>query len=86
MFATLLGGLPEPPVDAGATPSSRLEAMVRAQEAAGLDPITDGGPPAADDRRSAELAATWIGDAATDGPDREGDRRWTIQPGSSHGR
>ncbi len=59
MFATLLGGLPEPPVDAGATPSSRLEAMVRAQEAAGLDPITDGGPPAADDRAVHDLARTW---------------------------
>ncbi|MBA3234828.1 MAG: hypothetical protein H0T59_02395 [Chloroflexi bacterium] len=59
MFATLLGGLPEPPLGAGATPSLRLEAMVRAQEATGLDPITDGGSPAADDRAVGELAARW---------------------------
>ena len=59
MFATLLGGLPEPPLDEGATRASRLETLVRAQEAAGLDPITDGGPPAADDRSVAGLAATW---------------------------
>ncbi len=59
MFATLLGGLPEPPLDAGSTPSGRLEAIVRTQEAAGLDPITDGGPPAGDDRAVADVAARW---------------------------
>jgi hypothetical protein len=38
MFATLLGGLPSP--DAG--DGSAIEAVIRAQEAAGLEPITDG--------------------------------------------
>jgi hypothetical protein len=39
MFATLLGGLPPPPADSGV---SAVEAAVRAQEEAGLEPITDG--------------------------------------------
>ena len=43
MFATLLGGLPRPPLAADAPPSAAIEAVVRAQEAAGLEPITDGG-------------------------------------------
>jgi hypothetical protein len=43
MFATLLGPLPRPPLDAVATAGELLEAVVRAQEAAGLEPITDGG-------------------------------------------
>jgi methionine synthase II (cobalamin-independent) len=43
MFATLLGGLPRPPLAEGASRDALVEAAVRAQEAAGLDPITDGG-------------------------------------------
>ncbi|HLX35192.1 MAG TPA: hypothetical protein VKR30_08115 [Candidatus Limnocylindrales bacterium] len=40
MFGTLLGGLVAPP--SGAPGSGRLEAVLRAQEAAGLEPLTDG--------------------------------------------
>ena len=43
MFATLLGSLPRPPLDDDAPLDMLVEAAVRAQEAAGLDPITDGG-------------------------------------------
>ena len=43
MFATLLGDLPRPPLDRDAPPDALVEAAVRAQEAAGLEPITDGG-------------------------------------------
>jgi methionine synthase II (cobalamin-independent) len=38
MFATLLGALPAPPPDAG----DPLDAVLRAQEEAGLEPATDG--------------------------------------------
>jgi hypothetical protein len=43
MFATLLGALPRPPLPDSASIGALLEAVVRAQEAAGLDPVTDGG-------------------------------------------
>ena len=43
MFATLLGGLPRPPLPVAASMDAIVEAVVRAQEAAGLDPVTDGG-------------------------------------------
>lgn len=43
MFATLLGSLPRPPLTADATPAELLVAVVRAQEAAGLEPVSDGG-------------------------------------------
>jgi methionine synthase II (cobalamin-independent) len=43
MFATLLGGLPRPPLADGVPVEALVEAAVRAQEAAGLDPVTDGG-------------------------------------------
>jgi methionine synthase II (cobalamin-independent) len=43
MFATLLGALPRPPLEADASVPALVEAAVRAQEAAGLDPVTDGG-------------------------------------------
>lgn len=43
MFATLLGGLPRPPLAATATPDEVLEAVVRVQVEAGLEPISDGG-------------------------------------------
>jgi methionine synthase II (cobalamin-independent) len=48
MFATLLGALPMPPVSDGVEPRSpsaldrAIEAVIRAQEEAGLEPITDG--------------------------------------------
>ena len=43
MFATLLGSLPRPPLPADAPLRALVEAVVRAQEAAGLEPVTDGG-------------------------------------------
>jgi methionine synthase II (cobalamin-independent) len=43
MFATLLGPLPRPPLRADASDLELVEAAVRAQEAAGLEPVTDGG-------------------------------------------
>jgi hypothetical protein len=49
MFATLLGGLPRPPLDDDSSIDLLVEAAVRAQEAAGLEPITDGGLHGEDD-------------------------------------
>ena len=43
MFATLLGGLPSPPLDERATVDDLVEAALQAQESAGLEPVTDGG-------------------------------------------
>jgi len=43
MFATLLGALPRPPAERDAPVEALVEAAVRAQEAAGLEPLTDGG-------------------------------------------
>jgi len=43
VFATLLGALPRPPLDPDAPIHALVEAAVRAQEAAGIEPITDGG-------------------------------------------
>lgn len=43
MFATLLGALPRPPLEPDARVEALVEAAVRAQEAAGLEPVTDGG-------------------------------------------
>jgi methionine synthase II (cobalamin-independent) len=54
MFATLLGGLPPPPLGPDATVDGLVEAAVRAQEAAGLDPVTDGGL-----RGDAPLVESW---------------------------
>jgi methionine synthase II (cobalamin-independent) len=43
MFATLLGGLPAPTLDdRPASPEAEVEAVIRAQEEAGLEPLTDG--------------------------------------------
>lgn len=42
MFATILGGLPRPPVPSDAPPDEAIRLVVAAQEAAGLEPITDG--------------------------------------------
>ena len=43
MFATLLGPLPRPPLPDDAAPTELLEVVVRAQEAAGLEPLIDSG-------------------------------------------
>jgi methionine synthase II (cobalamin-independent) len=43
VFATLLGALPRPPLDDDASVEALVVAAVRAQEAAGIEPITDGG-------------------------------------------
>ena len=43
MFATLLGALPRPPLDPDALTTALVEAAIGAQEAAGLEPLTDGG-------------------------------------------
>jgi methionine synthase II (cobalamin-independent) len=43
MFATLLGSLPRPPLGPDASDLELVEAAIRAQEAAGLEPVTDGG-------------------------------------------
>jgi hypothetical protein len=42
VFATLLGALPQPTVDAGGAAVDPVGAAVRAQVAAGLEPVTDG--------------------------------------------
>jgi methionine synthase II (cobalamin-independent) len=42
MFATILGGLPRPPLSADASPDDLVQVAVRAQEASGLEPLTDG--------------------------------------------
>jgi methionine synthase II (cobalamin-independent) len=49
MFATLLGSLPRPPLGADAPRRALVEAAVRAQETAGIEPVTDGGLPGASD-------------------------------------
>jgi methionine synthase II (cobalamin-independent) len=54
VFATLLGPLPRPPLSADAPAVALVEAALRAQEAAGLDPVTDGGLFTA-----GQPAATW---------------------------
>jgi len=43
MFATLLGPLPRPPLPFAEEPEALLAAAIRAQEAAGLEPIIDAG-------------------------------------------
>ena len=45
MFATILGGLPRPPIDHADDADdadAAIEVAIRAQEAAGLEPLTDG--------------------------------------------
>lgn len=43
MFATILGSLPRPPLPGDAAPAELLEAILRAQEGAGLEPVSDAG-------------------------------------------
>jgi hypothetical protein len=49
MFATLLGPLPRPPLDVDAAPEAILEAVLAVQLEHGLEPLTDGGWPIADE-------------------------------------
>jgi hypothetical protein len=49
MFATLLGSLPRPPLGPDAPRQALVEAVVRAQESAGIEPVTDGGLPGGSD-------------------------------------
>src|SRR5437773_10053594 len=44
MFATLLGSLPRPPLGSDAPRRALVEAAVRAQDTAGIEPVTDGAP------------------------------------------
>jgi hypothetical protein len=53
MFATLLGALPSPLLGDSTSANDLVEAALRAQEAAGLEPVTDGG--------------LWPGPASVDG-------------------
>jgi methionine synthase II (cobalamin-independent) len=55
VFATTLGGLPRPSLPDTATIDDLVEAVVLAQETAGLEPITDGGL-----RGEDELARGWM--------------------------
>lgn len=43
MFGTVVGDLPRPPLGEDAKPSALLDAVLRAQEEAGLEPVSDGG-------------------------------------------
>ena len=64
MFATLLGALPRPPIAADASIDELVEAAVRAQVAAGLEPVTDGGLRPADDPVVAWRATSRLTDRA----------------------
>ena len=64
MFATLLGALPRPPLPDDASPEALLEAVVRAQEEAGLEPVTDGGLLRDHDPVAAWLATSRLTDRA----------------------
>jgi hypothetical protein len=55
MFATLLGGLPRPPLPEDAKPEALLEACLALQSEHGLEPLTDGGWPAV----SGDPVAAW---------------------------
>jgi methionine synthase II (cobalamin-independent) len=57
VFATLLGGLPRPPLPPGASARELVAAAVAAQAAAGLEPLTDGGLWGGEDPR--EAAGRW---------------------------
>jgi len=62
MFATLLGGLPRPPLPDGATAGDLVAAAIRAQEAAGLELLIDGGLWGNDDRGT--VVERWLATAA----------------------
>jgi len=64
MFATLLGPLPRPPLAADARVDDLVTAAVRAQEAAGLEPLTDGGLRGDEPPLTAWLATAGLTDRA----------------------
>ena len=64
MFATLLGSLPRPPLAADASRRALVEAVVRAQETAGIEPLTDGGLPGASDPVAAWQATASVTERA----------------------
>ncbi len=73
MFATLLGPLPRPPLDAQAAPEAVLDACLELQVDHGLEPLTDGGwPLLADDPveawRATAARAAGLVKASVDGP------------------
>jgi hypothetical protein len=49
VFATLIGGLPRPPLAESATTTELVAAAITAQERAGLEPLVDGGQWGSDD-------------------------------------
>jgi methionine synthase II (cobalamin-independent) len=53
VFATLLGVLPRPPIPESGTAEELVAAALAAQEAAGLEPLVDGGLWGSDDARTA---------------------------------
>jgi len=76
VFATLFGGLPRPPLGARASVNELVEAAVRAQEEAGLEPVTDGGlrerpPSVADWEATARLTPRAVKQAVTGPYSRE---------------
>lgn len=60
MFATLLGGLPRPPLPDGDAPEALLDAILELQNEHGLEPLIDGGFALASD----DPVAAWRGTAA----------------------
>lgn len=64
MFATLLGSLPRPPLPTNASVEDLVTAAVRAQEAAGLEPLTDGGLRGEEPPLAAWLATAGLTDRA----------------------
>jgi methionine synthase II (cobalamin-independent) len=60
MFATILGGLPRPPVPSDAPRDEAVRLAIVAQEAAGLEPLTDGRLTwPLDDALEQDVVATW---------------------------
>ena len=76
MFATLLGSLPRPPLGADAPRRALVEAVVRAQETAGIEPVTDGGLPGASDP-----VAAWETTASRDRAGGQAGAPRAVQPG-----
>lgn len=65
MFATILGGLPRPPLPGAAPPDEAIRLAIAAQEAAGLEPVTDGRLAwPLDNALEQDVVATWISAAA----------------------
>ena len=65
MFATILGGLPRPSIPDDAPADEAVPLAIAAQEAAGLEPLTDGRLAwARDDALEQDVVASWHGAAA----------------------